>query len=126
MSTLYYTEDHEWIRVDRDGEGTVGITDFAQQQLGDIVFVELPALGSVLTRGGDAAVVESVKAASEVYAPVSGTVTGVNTDLPQAPGTINEDALGEGWLFRAHLSDLSELDDLMDQDAYDAFVDALE
>ncbi|CCG09043.1 glycine cleavage system protein GcvH [Pararhodospirillum photometricum] len=122
MSTLYFTEDHEWIRVDADGEGTVGVTDHAQQQLGDIVFVELPAVGATLARNGEAAVVESVKAASEVYAPVSGVVTAVNVDLPEAPGTVNEDPMGEGWFFRVKLTDLSELDDLMDQDAYDAFV----
>jgi glycine cleavage system H protein len=120
----YYTEDHEWIDV--DGEtATVGITDYAQSQLGDIVFAEVPATGSALKKGGDAAVVESVKAASDVYAPVSGTVTEGNDALEGDPALVNSDPEGEGWFFKLTLSDTSELDSLMDAAAYKAFVDGL-
>ncbi|MCF8482331.1 MAG: glycine cleavage system protein GcvH [Rhodospirillum sp.] len=121
MSTIYFTEDHEWIAVE-DGVGTVGITSFAQSQLGDVVFVEVPEVGITLDKGGEAAVVESVKAASEVYSPVSGDVVESNESLPDAPGTVNEDPQGEGWFFKVKLTDPSELDDLMDLVAYDAFV----
>ncbi len=120
----YYTEDHEWIDV--DGEtATVGITDYAQSQLGDIVFAEVPAIGAMLKKGGDAAVVESVKAASDVYAPVSGTVTEGNDALEGDPSLVNSDPEGEGWFFKLTLSDTSELDSLMDATAYKAFVDGL-
>jgi glycine cleavage system H protein len=120
----YYTEDHEWIDV--DGEtATVGITDYAQSQLGDIVFAEVPATGATLKKGGDAAVVESVKAASDVYAPVSGTVTEGNDALEGDPALVNSDPEGEGWFFKLTLSDTSELDSLMDVTAYKAFVDGL-
>jgi len=125
MSTLHYTEDHEWIAV--DGEtATVGITDYAQKQLGDIVFVEVPEEGKTLAKGDEAAVIESVKAASEVYAPASGTVTEGNEALADAPGTVNDDPMGDGWFFKMTLEDTGELDDLMDQEAYDAFVAGLE
>ncbi len=125
MSQMYFTEDHEWLSV--EGEtAIVGITDYAQQQLGDVVFVELPDEGKDLVQGGEAAVVESVKAASEVYAPVSGTVTAVNADLEGTPALVNEDAMGAGWFFAVSLTDPKELDNLMDQDAYDAFVAGLE
>lgn len=120
----YYTEDHEWIDV--DGEtATVGITDYAQSQLGDIVFAEVPATGATLKKGGDAAVVESVKAASDVYAPVSGVVTESNDALEGDPALVNSDPEGEGWFFKLTLSDTSELDTLMDAAAYKAFVDGL-
>jgi len=121
MANLRFTKDHEWIRVE-GGDAVVGITDFAQSQLGDIVFVEVPAAGKTLKAGGEAAVVESVKAASEVYAPVSGTVVEGNTALPDAPETVNSDPLGKGWFFKVKLSDPKELDGLMDQAAYDKFV----
>lgn len=122
--TRYYTEDHEWIDV--DGEtATVGITDYAQSQLGDIVFAEVPATGATLKKGGDAAVVESVKAASDVYAPLSGTVTEGNDALEGDPALVNSDPEGEGWFFKLTLSDTSELDSLMDAAAYKAFVDGL-
>ncbi|HEV7341429.1 MAG TPA: glycine cleavage system protein GcvH [Sphingopyxis sp.] len=120
----YYTEEHEWIDVDGD-VATVGITDFAQGQLGDIVFVEVPDTGAELSQGGDAAVVESVKAASDVYAPVDGTVTEGNSQLEEDPGLVNSDPEGEGWFFRLALSDKSQLDGLMDAKAYKAFCDAL-
>lgn len=122
--TRYYTEDHEWIDVDGDS-ATVGITDYAQSQLGDIVFAEVPAPGAELKKGGDAAVVESVKAASDVYAPVSGTVTEGNEALEGDPALVNTDPEGEGWFFKLTLSDTSELSSLMDADAYKAFVEAL-
>ncbi|GGJ47296.1 glycine cleavage system protein H [Sphingopyxis bauzanensis] len=120
----YYTEEHEWIDVDGD-VATVGITDFAQGQLGDIVFVEVPDTGAELSQGGDAAVVESVKAASDVYAPVDGTVTEGNNQLEEDPALVNSDPEGEGWFFRLALSDKSQLDGLMDAAAYKAFCDAL-
>ena len=122
--TRYYTEDHEWLEVDGDS-ATVGITDYAQSQLGDIVFAEVPATGATLKKGGDAAVVESVKAASDVYAPVSGTVTEGNDALEGDPALVNSDPEGEGWFFKLTLSDTSELDSLMDATAYKAFVDGL-
>lgn len=121
--TTKFSQDHEWITVEGD-VGTVGITDFAQQSLGDVVFVELPDVCQHLDKGGDAAVVESVKAASEVYAIVSGEVTEVNDAIVDEPATVNSAAETDGWFFRIKLSDASELDDLMDLDAYKAFCDA--
>jgi glycine cleavage system H protein len=122
--TRYFTKDHEWIDVAGD-IATIGITDYAQSQLGDIVFAEVPAPGVTLKKGGDAAVVESVKAASDVYAPVSGTVAEGNGALDDDPALINSDAEGAGWFFKLQLSDPTELDSLMDADAYQLFVDAL-
>ncbi|MBT4740745.1 MAG: glycine cleavage system protein GcvH [Rhodospirillaceae bacterium] len=121
MTDTRYTKEHEWIRLDGD-TATVGITDYAQSQLGDIVFVEVPDAGKAIAKGGEAAVVESVKAASEVYAPVSGTVTEGNASLDGAPDTVNSDAAGDGWFFKMTLSDAAELDGLMDQAAYDAYL----
>ena len=118
--TVHYTSEHEWIRVEGD-TATVGITDFAQGQLGDIVFVELPDAGRQVSKGGEAAVVESVKAASDVYAPVSGEVTEANQALTDDPSLVNTDPEGEGWFFRLRLSDPSELDGLMDAGAYKSF-----
>lgn len=120
----YFTEDHEWIEVDGDA-ATVGITDYAQGQLGDIVFVEVPEEGKELAKGDDAAVVESVKAASDVYAPVSGVVIEGNSDLDDNPALVNEDPEGEGWFFKMTLTDPSELEALMDEAKYEAFVSAL-
>ena len=117
----YFTEDHEWVDVDGD-IGTVGITDYAQGQLGDIVFVDVPEEGKTVTKGDEAAVVESVKAASDVYSPVSGTVIEGNADLADNPGLVNEDADGEGWFFKLTLSDPDELKELMDEAKYEAFV----
>ena len=122
--TRYYTDEHEWIEVDGNA-ATVGITDYAQSQLGDIVFAEVPAVGATLKKGGDAAVVESVKAASDVYAPVSGTVTEGNDTLGDDPALVNNDPEGAGWFFKLTLDDLGELDGLMDGAAYKAFVDSL-
>lgn len=120
----YFTEDHEWVDVDGD-IGTVGITDYAQSQLGDIVFVEVPEEGKALTKGDEAAVVESVKAASDVYTPVSGTVLEGNSALEDNSGLVNEDAEGEGWFFKLTISDPSELDGLMDDAKYADFVSKL-
>ena len=120
----YFTDEHEWIDV--EGEtATVGITDYAQEQLGDIVFVELPDVGTVLDKGGDAAVVESVKAASDVYAPISGEVTENNGALEDDPALVNSSPEEEGWFFRLSISDSSELKGLMDENGYRAFVDSL-
>jgi glycine cleavage system H protein len=121
MSMVRYTREHEWIRIDGD-TATVGITDHAQQQLGDVVFVELPAVGKKLAKGGDAAVVESVKAASEVYAPLSGEVIEVNKVLEADPGKVNQDAEGAAWFLKMKVSDRSELDGLMDEAAYRSFI----
>lgn len=120
----YFTEDHEWIEL--DGEiATVGITDYAQSQLGDIVFVEVPEEGKEVAKGDDAAVVESVKAASDVYAPVSGTVVEGNAALEENPALVNEDPEGDGWFFKMTLSDTGELDGLMNESAYAEFVSKL-
>lgn len=120
----YFSEEHEWLDVDGD-TGTVGITDYAQGQLGDITFVELPEVGSAVEKGDAACVVDSVKAASDVYAPVSGTVTESNTALEGEPELVNTDAEAAGWLFRLTLSDPAELGGLMDKAAYDTFVAGL-
>jgi glycine cleavage system H protein len=122
--TVYFTKDHEWLAVAGD-VATVGITDYAQAQLGDVVFAEVPQAGTVLVRGKEAAVVESVKAASDVYAPASGTVTEANAALEGEPGLVNSDPQGAGWFFRMRLADVSELEGLMDADAYQALVAGL-
>lgn len=122
--TTYYTDEHEWISVE-GGTATVGITDYAQAQLGDIVFVELPSLGSHVAKGGEAAVVESVKAASDVFAPISGTVSEVNAALEDDPALVNSAPEAEGWFFRLSLADAAELEGLMDAAAYKAFCDGL-
>ena len=115
---LSYTKSHEWVRADEEGIATVGITDHAQEMLGDLVFVELPEVGIELGVGSECAVVESVKAASDVYSPVSGEVVEVNEVLADAPETINQDAYEDGWIFRVRLSNPDELGDLMDADSY--------
>jgi glycine cleavage system H protein len=120
----YFTKDHEWIDVD-GSTATVGITNYAQLQLGDIVFVEVPATGAKVIKGGEAAVVESVKAASDVYAPVSGTVTEGNAGLEGEPGLVNSSPEVDGWFFKLTLDDASELDGLMDANAYGAYVETL-
>ncbi|MBN8942611.1 MAG: glycine cleavage system protein GcvH [Rhizobiales bacterium] len=121
MANTRYTKDHEYIRVEGD-TGTIGISDYAQQQLGDVVFVELPELGRKVAKGDGAAVVESVKAASDIYAPVAGEVVAVNAELEGAPGTVNEDPAGKGWFIKLKISNPGELDELMDEAAYQAFV----
>jgi glycine cleavage system H protein len=124
MTDLRFSRDHEWVR--RDGNtAVVGITDFAQKQLGDVVYVELPPIGRVLDQGGEAAIVESVKAASEIYAPVAGEVVAVNELLTDEPGRVNADPQGNGWFFEMTLSDPAQLDALMDEAAYRTFVESL-
>lgn len=122
--SLYFTREHEWIRVEGDS-ATVGISDHAQNALGDIVFAEAPEAGRALTKGGDAAVVESVKAASDVYSPASGEVTEANPAIAEDPAVINRDPEGEGWFFRMTLADPSELEGLMDETAYREWVKTL-
>lgn len=124
MSDLYFTEQHEWVRIEGD-TATIGITDYAQSQLGDVVYVELPPIGKRVKQFEEAAVVESVKAASEVYAPLSGEVIEVNGALEGAPATVNEDAGGAGWFLRLHITDKGELSKLMTKDAYEAHVKGL-
>jgi len=119
--TLHYSKDHEWVRVEGD-IGTVGISDHAQEQLGDVVFVELPEAGRQLKAGDEAAVVESVKAASEVYSPVSGEVVEANSGLENNPALVNEDAEGGAWFYKIRLADPGELDKLMDRDAYESYL----
>ena len=124
MSEIRYTDQHEWIRLEGD-EATIGITKFAAESLGDVVFVELPASGKVVAAGGEAAVVESVKAASDIYAPAGGTVTIANSMLEAAPSKVNEDPEGEGWFFKIKLSNKDEFTKLMDAVAYAKFVGSL-
>ena len=124
MAQILYTKDHEYLRIE-DGEGVVGISEHAQAQLGDVVFAETPPVGKALKRGDPAAVVESVKAASDVFAPASGEVVAVNTEVESTPGLINEDALGRGWIFRIKLADPGELSGLMDESAYAGFLKTL-
>lgn len=117
MSSIRFSKDHEYIRVDGD-IGTVGITDYAQAQLGDVVFVDLPGVGKAVTAGGETAVVESVKAASEVYAPVAGTIVEVNSKLADNPGTVNEAAMGDGWFLKLKIANPADLDALMTEAQY--------
>jgi glycine cleavage system H protein len=127
MSEIRYTRDHEYLRVEgvEGVEGVVGISEHAQQQLGDVVFAETPQMGKALKQGDPAAVVESVKAASDVFSPVSGEVVAVNSEVESTPGLINEDALGRGWLFRLKLADPGELSGLMDESAYADYLKTL-
>ena len=122
--SVYYTEEHEWVRVEGD-IATIGITEFAQSQLGDVVFVEVPEAGRQVSKGGEAAVVESVKAASDVYAPVAGEVVEGNQALVDDPALVNSDPEGEGWFFRLRLADAGDVDALMSADQYKAYCDSL-
>jgi glycine cleavage system H protein len=122
MSTFRFTRDHEWVRLDGD-LAIVGITDYAQSQLGDVVYVELPEIGHRVEKGKEAAVVESVKAASEVYAPVSGEVAAINETLTTDPATVNADPMGNGWFIKLRLDDPKELDSLMDEEGYKRFIE---
>ncbi len=124
MAEIRYSKEHEWIRLEGD-TGTVGITDYAQSQLGDVVCVAVPEVGRKASKGGQIAVVESVKAASEVYAPVSGEVTESNTALADNPALVNSSAMGDGWFFRLKLANRAELAELMDEAAYKAYVAGL-
>lgn len=125
MSDFKFSKDHEWLCIEGDS-ATVGISDYAQEQLGDVVYVELPEIGKQITAGTQTAVVESVKAASEVYAPASGVVTDANIALEDNPALVNSDAMGEGWFFKLKLADVAELDRLMDEAAYREFTASLE
>jgi glycine cleavage system H protein len=124
MTSVKYSQEHEWIRVEGD-VGTIGITQYAQEQLGDVVFVEVPQAGRKVAKGEACAVVESVKAASDIYAPVSGEVVEANAALADAPGDVNAEPMGKGWFFKLRLADKGELDGLMDEAAYGAFVKSL-
>ena len=124
MSEIRYSQDHEWVKLDGDTV-TIGITHYAQEQLGDVVFVELPEVGKKVEKGKELAVVESVKAASDVYAPITGEVVEVNSALADAPATINEDALGKGWFAKLKIADKGQLAGLMDEAAYKKFVEGL-
>jgi len=123
MSEIKYTQDHEWIEVHGDGTATIGITEFAQEQLGDLVYIEIPEVGTEIFKGEDVSVIESVKAASDLVAPVSGTIIDVNSLLEDEPEKVNDDAMGAGWFIKVEMSDVSELDDLMDEAAYQACLD---
>ena len=125
MSTLKYSKEHEWLQLAGD-IATVGISDYAQAQLGDVVYIELPEVGKIVSKGSEAAVVESVKAASEVFSPVSGEVVEINSALDDDPSLVNSDAVGDGWFFRLRLSDTGELDGLMDEATYLAYVETLQ
>ena len=125
MSEVKFTKDHEWILLEDDGIGVIGITDYAQDQLGELVYVELPEIDTELSGGSDAVVIESVKAAGEVKAPVSGTVVAVNEALADEPEKVNNDPMGDGWFIKMKITDTSELDDLMDEDAYKKYTDDL-
>ena len=118
MSMLGFTDDHEWVIAEDDGTALIGITDYAQDQLGELVFIELPEVGAEFDKGDAAAVIESVKSASDLMMPVSGEVIEINEELDGDPGKVNEDAMGAGWFIKVRMSDDSELDDLMDEDAY--------
>ena len=124
MATTYYSEEHEWITVDGN-TGTVGITDFAQEQLGDIVFAEVTKVNEEVTKDEEVAVVESVKAASDIFSPVSGLISEVNVLLEDTPETINSDPLDNGWIFKITITNPDELDDLMDLDSYNKFVESI-
>jgi glycine cleavage system H protein len=125
MSDIQYSEDHEWITLDGD-VGTIGISDYAQEALGDVVFVELPQVGASLDKGAEVGVIESVKAASEIYTPVSGEIVAVNVTVDGDPSLVNTDPLGEGWLFKIKLSNPDELNGLNNQDAYNKFLEGLD
>ncbi|MBN9514218.1 MAG: glycine cleavage system protein GcvH [Alphaproteobacteria bacterium] len=124
MAVTKYTEEHEWVRVEGD-VATVGITQYAQEQLGDVVFVEVPAVGRKVAKGEACAVVESVKAASDIYAPVAGEIVEGNAALADSPGDVNAEPTGKGWFFKLKLADKAEVDGLMDEAAYEAFVKSL-
>ena len=123
MSGIKFTDDHEWVISDDKGEALIGITEYAQEQLGELVFIELPAVGDEVTQGDACAVIESVKSASDLHSPVSGEVIEVNEDLAADPGIVNEDAMGAGWFIKIKLTDESELDTLMNEDQYQESLD---
>ncbi len=122
MSELRFSDDHEWVRLEDDGEAVIGITEFAQEQLGDVVFVELPDVGRTVSAGEEAAVVESVKAASDIKMPISGTITAINEALNDSPELVNQEPLDNGWFIRLQPDNQEELQSLMDEAAYQAFI----
>lgn len=122
--TNYYTKDHEWIRLDGD-TGTIGISDYAQEQLGDVVYVELPEIGKSVEQGAEIAVVESVKAASEIFAPVAGEIIEINSALDDEPGKVNESPLGDGWFMKIKVANAGDVSSLMDESAYKAFIETI-
>ncbi len=126
MSEIKFSKDHEWVRLDEAGVATVGISDYAQETIGELVFVELPGVGDTLEQNKEVAVIESVKAANDVFTPVSGEVVETNQALDDSPALINQDAYGQGWLFKVKLADAAQLDGLMDEAAYKDFVATLE
>jgi glycine cleavage system H protein len=126
MSKIKYTQEHEWLRTEEDGVVTVGITDFAQDHLGDLVFVQLPEVGAEMTKGEEAAVIESVKTAGEILMPVDGVVVEINTTLSAEPGKVNADPMGDGWFFKMKVTQPAELEGLMDDDSYSAFIATLD
>ena len=121
--SIKYSEDHEWVELKGDDQVVIGITDFAQEQLGDLVYVELPEVGDECSRGENISVIESVKAASDLVAPVSGTIIEVNSRLEDEPELVTENSMGEGWFIKVKLSNISELDNLMDENAYNSFIE---
>ena len=123
MNEIKFTEEHEWIMMETDGTAVVGITDYAQEQLGDIVYIELPEVGTEINQGDDVAVIESVKAASELKAPLSGEVFEINQELSNTPETVNNDPMGTGWFMKIKISDPAEFDNLMDENTYQEFID---
>jgi len=123
MSTLGFTDDHEWVVAEDDGTALIGITDFAQEQLGELVYIELPEIGAEVEKGDAVAVIESVKSASDLMMPISGEIIEVNDELDGDPGKVNEDAMGAGWFLKVKMSDEGELDDLMDEDSYQDSLD---
>ena len=125
MSEVKFTEDHEWIRIEDADTAVIGISDYAQEQLGEIVFVELPAPGHEVEKGHECAVIESVKAAGELKAPVDGTVLEINEILADEPERVNNDAMGDGWFMRLRVTDLGDIEELMDEDAYQAYIEGL-
>lgn len=126
MSNVWFTEDHEWVRIEDDDAAVVGVTDYAQEQLGELVFVELPEVGAELSQGEEGAVIESVKAAGELKTPISGVVTEVNDALVDEPGLVNADPGGDGWFFRIQVKNAAEIDGLMDETAYRAYLESLD
>lgn len=126
MSQIKFTETHEWLRIEDDGAGTIGITDYAQNALGDLVFIGLPEVGKELAQGGEGATIESVKAAGEIHMPVAGTVIAINESLGDDPAQVNSDPLGAGWFIQIRIADPAQADALMDQAAYDQFVASLD
>ena len=126
MSQIKFTETHEWLRIEDDGTGTIGITDYAQNALGDLVFVGLPEVGQELAQGGEGATIESVKAAGEIHMPVAGTVTEINASLADDPAQVNSDPLGAGWFIKIKIADPAQAGALLDQAAYDQFVASLD